>query len=181
MLHYKFFKWALMGVFFLITPSFSQEFDPISVPLSPRNANYTMDVKLNPDNKIITGSTTLEWVNITEHGAPDLRFHLYYNAWRNNKSSFFKSVRYDSFNSSRYRDDEWAYSDVKSMRITYEDGREVDLTPQLTFIQPDDGNPDDRTVLQAPLAEPVESGSKVTVSIEWEAKVPRAFARTGAI
>jgi len=181
MLHYKFFKWALMGVFFLITPSFSQEFDPISVPLSPRNANYTMDVKLNPDNKIITGSTTLEWVNITEHGAPDLRFHLYYNAWRNNKSSFFKSVRYDSFNTSRYRDDEWAYSDVKSMRITYEDGREVDLTPQLTFIQPDDGNPDDRTVLQAPLAEPVESGSKVTVSIEWEAKVPRAFARTGAI
>ena len=182
MMYRMIFITVLTGTFFLSwSVSFSQELDPLSVPLSPRNANYTMDVKLDTEKKIVTGSTTLEWTNITEHAAPDLRFHLYYNAWRNSESSFFKSIRYESFNKARYRDDEWAYSDVKSMRITYEDGREIDLTPELTFISPDDGNPDDRTVLQAPLVEPVEPGAKVSLSIEWEAKVPRTFARTGTI
>lgn len=179
MMHHKWFGRILAGVLFWVWPAapvLCQE-----APLSARNANYTMAVKLDPARRLITGSSVLEWTNITAHAAPDLRFHLYYNAWRNDQSSFLKSVRYTSFDLSRYRDDEWAYSDVKSMRITYEDGLEMDLTPRLTFIQPDDGNPHDRTVLQAPLEVPVEPGARVRVTIEWEAKVPRTFARTGTI
>ena len=51
----------------------------------------------------------------------------------------------------------------------------------MRFIAPDDGNPDDRTVAEVPLAAPVAPGETVNVQIAWSSRVPRTFARTGAI
>ena len=51
----------------------------------------------------------------------------------------------------------------------------------MRFIAPDDGNPDDRTVAEVPLAAPVAPGETVNIQIAWSSRVPRTFARTGAI
>lgn len=163
--------------------------DPTSSPepavqagLSLRNANYEIDAQLDTATKIVAGSETLTWTNVTEHPAPDLRFHLYYNAWRNSESSFLSSLRYRSMDLSERRDDEWAYSDVKSVEILPgpdEVGGPVAVP--IEFIQPDDGNESDRTVMRIALPRPVEPGETIRVRIEWDAKVPRTFARTGTI
>ena len=53
--------------------------------------------------------------------------------------------------------------------------------PQARFIAPDDGNADDRTVMEVPLDRAVAPGETIDVQIAWTSRVPRTFARTGAI
>ena len=51
----------------------------------------------------------------------------------------------------------------------------------MRFIAPDDGNEDDRTVMAVALPAPVGPGETITLDIAFTAKIPRPFARTGAI
>ena len=57
----------------------------------------------------------------------------------------------------------------------------LDLMPGFTFVQPDDGNPDDRTLAAVALPAPVPPGGEIAIRVEWTARVPRTFARTGGI
>lgn len=58
--------------------------------LSPRVANYTIEVRLDPSSKTLDGKEVLTWRNDTRVPAHELLFHLYYNAWKNNKSSWLR-------------------------------------------------------------------------------------------
>ncbi len=57
----------------------------------------------------------------------------------------------------------------------------AELIKGARFESPDDGNPDDRTVLVVPLPRPVGPGETVTLEIVWKAKVPKVFARAGYV
>jgi hypothetical protein len=57
----------------------------------------------------------------------------------------------------------------------------VDLTSRMRFISPDDGNAQDRTVLTVPLPQAVRPGETIEIEVEWTAKIPRPFARTGYV
>ena len=61
-----------------------------SAQLSPRNASYAITARLDPQSRTITGDEILTWRNISRAPASTLRFHLYFNAWRNTAS---KSLR----------------------------------------------------------------------------------------
>ena len=152
----------------------------LNPPRSPRNASYTITAQLNPATRTITGSETVTWRNITAKAATDLQFHLYWNAWKNSRSTFMRERALGSPGASsddrQRRDDEWGRIDVTSIRIG---GR--DRTAFAHFIAPDDGNPDDETVTSLPLEAGVEPGGTVAIEIAWTAHVPRTFARTGAI
>jgi hypothetical protein len=47
------------------------------------------------------------------------------------------------------------------------------------FAAPDDGNPDDQTVLVVPLPRPVQPGQIIQVEIRWYSKIPLISSRTG--
>jgi hypothetical protein len=151
------------------------------VVLSPRNASYDMDVRLEEDAHLLHGEQVLHWRNDTPHSTSELRYHLYYNAWRNDRASFLRQIdgRSDR-DAGNVRDDEWAYCDVHTIELVDEDGDVLaDLGSGREFISPDDDNPDDRTVLRVPLSQPVDPGQTVHVKLTWTSKVPRTFARTG--
>jgi hypothetical protein len=57
----------------------------------------------------------------------------------------------------------------------------ADLTNHLRFLVSDDGNADDRTVAAIALPVPVGPGQTIVLEIAFEARIPRPFARTGAI
>ena len=147
-------------------------------PLSPRNANYTMQVRWDPERKTIEGQQVLRWTNITEHPTSELRYHLYYNAWRNDRSSFLKRARERGQRYDDYRPEDWAYVDVHELRLKGE-GEAVDLRPGAEFIAPDDGNTEDRTVLRVPLPREVAPGETIEVELTFTSKMPRTVARTG--
>ncbi len=152
-------------------------------PLSARLANYEMDVRLDVKKRLIDGTEILTWKNNTNHSTSELQFHLYYNAWLNEGSSQFNSVRRRrSFreNLDDYRENDWAYNKVHSIKILDGENRQKeDISTRMAFIQPDDGNENDRTVLRVALPKPVAPGKTIRLQIQWQSKVPRTFARTG--
>ena len=146
-------------------------------PLSARNANYTITARLDPATRTITGSETITWRNITTVAATELQFHLYWNAWKDNRSTFMRERALASSESDRARTaDDWARIDVTAIKVGGDD-----RTATKRFITPDDDNPDDQTVMAVPLAQPIAPGMTATIEVEWRAHVPRPFARTGAI
>jgi hypothetical protein len=149
----------------------------LTPPLSPRNASYTITARLDPGTRTITGSETIAWRNISGRSATDLQFHLYWNAWKNARSTFMRerALGGNSDDGGR-RADEWGRIDVTAIKIAG-----TDRTASKRFIAPDDDNANDETVMSVPLEQPIEPGATATIEIAWTAHVPRTFARTGAI
>ena len=137
-------------------------------------ASYDFKVALDPKTHIVRGGETLTWLNNSPDTVSTLRFHLYMNAFKNEKSTFMREsggqLRGDSFAKQ-----EWGWIDVKRMRM--EDG--TDLTPAIKFIHPDDDNADDQTVIEVPLPTPAKPGAALRLNIDFETKLPTVFARTG--
>jgi len=151
-------------------------------PLSPRNANYTIDVTLDARARTLTARETLVWTNITSASTSELQFHLYYNAWRNRDSTWMREHALTSWwQGVSTRPEDLAAIDISSLTIKGGAIAPADLTGQMRFIAPDDGNRDDRTVMSVTLPEPVGPGESLTIDIAFTAKIPRPFARTGAI
>ncbi len=150
------------------------------VPLSPRNASYAIELRLDPRLQTLEGRQVLTWTNRTARATGELWFHLYWNAWRNDRSTWLLEDRLrDRSDLDDVRDEDWGWIDVRSTRLLDADGGELDLTPSQRFEAPDDGNPDDRTVLVVTLPRPVPPGGTIRVEQTWQARVPRTFARTG--
>ena len=154
---------------------------PPQTGLSPRNASYRIRARLDTEARTISGTETITWRNLATIPAATLQFHLYYNAWRNTQSTWMREriLAGDTSLATRHEED-WGWTNVSAMRVR-QAGSVSDVFSQLRFIAPDDGNADDRTVVEAPLATPVQPGETIDVEVEWVARVPRTFSRTGAI
>ncbi|MGH9392048.1 MAG: M1 family metallopeptidase, partial [Vicinamibacteria bacterium] len=157
---------------------------PMEAParLSPRNANYRIEVELDPEAKNLTGRETITWKNLQPIEARDLRFHLYWNAWLNNRSTWLQEARLRTTgrNLEDPREGDWSSSEVESIRLIPAVGVPgIDLTSEASYEAPDDGNPEDRTLMVVRLPEPVPPEGVAQVELTWKAKIPRTFARTG--
>ena len=133
-----------------------------------------MRVRLDPEAKTLDGNERIVWRNPSTEPVGELWFHLYLNAFKSTKSTFFVESG-GQLRGDRMAQDGWGYVEVQSIRRA--DG--VDLLPGATFEHPDDGNADDRTVWRVPLPEPVPPGGEIALDVTFKAKLPRIFARTG--
>ncbi|NDD63806.1 MAG: M1 family peptidase [Acidobacteria bacterium] len=122
----------------------------------------------------IEGQELLTWRNDSTTEVAELQFHLYLNAFRNEKSTFFRESG-GRLRGDRFANGEWGWIDIDEMRTA--EGE--DLTPRIEYIHPDDDNVDDRTVIRVPLTTPVKPGEKISLDIRFNARLPRVFARTG--
>jgi hypothetical protein len=144
---------------------------------APRKlVDYDIKVSLDPETKLVEGTETLRWTNPSPDQVDALKFHLYWNAFRNNHSTFFKESGGQLRGDKADTEKGWGYVDVTSMAW---DGK--DLRGGFRFEAPDDGNTEDRTVLSVALPRPVGPGETITLQIAWKAKVPRVFARAGFV
>jgi hypothetical protein len=149
---------------------------------SPRNANYVITARLDPRSRTLTGDEIVTWRNTSAAAARTLRFHLYYNAWRNTNSTWMRERRLSGGADLMARPEEdWGWIDVTHVRLIDAGATDGDLTGRIRFVAPDDGNAMDRTVLEVPLDRPVPPGGTINVQISWASRVPRTFARTGTI
>ncbi|MGD2016707.1 MAG: M1 family metallopeptidase [Planctomycetota bacterium] len=122
--------------------------------------------------KQLSGSMTLTWRNRSGEAVSDLWFHLYLNAYANNRSLHMTEAK------GRLRgtkmDRGYGWQEIRSLKVG-----ELDLTDAVTFRVPDQRAPLDRTLFSVDLPEPVPNGGEVTVEIEWESRLPRVRRRTG--
>ena len=113
-----------------------------------------MRVRLDPEAKTLDGAERIIWRNPSSEPVGELWFHLYLNAFKNSKSTFFRGVG----RPAARRPDARRRLGLRSTssRSVRTDG--ADLAPGATFEHPDDGNADDRTVWRVPLPTPVPPG-----------------------
>ena len=148
---------------------------------SPRNASYTIHARLDDARHAIDGRLELQWRNTTGQPQSTLPFHLYWNAFRNNLSTSARGQGRRAFRGGDER--RWGYTHVRRIALAGNraggdtDGAAVapadtDLTPTLRHVQPDDGNPDDRTVMEVTTPAPIPPGATARFRIEWESRIP---------
>jgi Peptidase family M1 domain len=149
---------------------------------TPRNANYRIDVRLDARGRTLTGRETLEWRNITGVEARELQFHLYYNAWRNDRSTYMKEAQLGGWvDEPSLQPDELAVIDVSNLKVAGLTPTPLQLTNAIHFIAPDDGNTEDRTVIAVPLPVAVRPQQSISIDISWTSKIPHTVDRTGVV
>ena len=145
---------------------------------SPSRADYRIEARLDGETKALDGKLELRWTNRSGEAVRDLWFHLYLNAFSNNRSTHL--VESDGKLRNKDVKEGWGWSRIVAIRVAgAENGGFEDVLPSLRYEHPDDDNEDDRTVFRVELPQALGSGETVRVQIEWESQLPRARRRTG--
>ncbi|MBZ5722680.1 MAG: M1 family metallopeptidase [Acidobacteriia bacterium] len=144
-----------------------------SQPLSERVVAYQIDARFDAAKKTVDATETLTYRNLTGQPQDTFPFHLYLNGFQP-KSTFMREVHRDH-SSFEWKDKYFASAEIRSFEVV----GVGDLTQQIHFIAPDDGNADDHTVFQVKLPRPVLPGSSVQFKIAFHDKLGEVFARTG--
>ena len=149
-----------------------------AAPAAPPVVEYRISVSLDPKEKMLDGTEHLVWRNPSGDTVSELRFHLYLNAFKNNRTTFMREsggqLRGDE---AGKKPDDWGWIDVTSMKIA----GGADLTGAVRFIQPDGNDPSDQTVIRVPLPSPVPPHGEIALDVAFHAKLPKIFARTGFV
>ena len=135
-----------------------------------------MEIDLDVENKQLEGQTQLTWKNTSSDTISYLLFHMYYNAFKNANSTFFQEREVPEFLTYGIDEDcNWAWTSIT--HIADENGNA--LIDASEYIQTDDRNSYDQTVLKVPLKKPLLSGEQATFTFNWKAKIPKTMPRTG--
>jgi len=152
--------------------------------LAPRTASYRIDATLDAAARTIAGTEVITWRNPGSVPAYSIRLHLYWNAWRNTDSTWLSQRKLAGLASGldERRPEDFGWQQVTALGLVNPDGTPgLDLMPTLRYIQPDDGNPADRSLASADLPIAIAPGQTVRLRVDWTAQIPRTFSRTGAI
>ena len=148
------------------------------VPFCKQIASYSMDILLDTQQQVIFGEELVTWTNDSAYETAELWFHLYWNAFMNNKSTFF--MESSGNRAAGFGRDDWGYCRVEKIELVQGEGMEnIDLKPGMEFRSPDDGNPFDRTVFAVKFPWYIQPGQTVSLRIFFQSKVPRPISRTG--
>lgn len=142
-------------------------------PLSERVVSYQIDARYDAVKHTVDATEILTYRNLTGQPQDTFPFHLYLNAFQP-QSTFMTESRRGNRElkwDEKYR----ASAEVKSLEVA----GMGDLTSQIKFIAPDDGNPEDRTVFQVKLPRPVGPNESVQFKITFHDQFGQVYARTG--
>ena len=156
---------------------------PAGAPSDPRpadgrthRADYVVRARVEEPDKTLAGEAVLTWTNGSGEPISDLWFHLYWNAFANNRSTHLWESRGRLGRRDRIVkvEDGWGWQRMRSIRF---EGQE--LLDSLTWQQTEDSVATDRTVFSVDLPRPAAPGESVQIELEWDAQIPRVRRRTG--
>lgn len=164
-------------------PAIARQQDaPLPGARSARNANYDIDVRLDHDRRTLSATATIRWRNIGQRAVDEMFLHLYWNAWRNAASTWMRERALAAGGDMSLPASDRSSIEISTLALPQTDGSTGrDLLPGLSFVQPDDGNAEDRTLVRLALPEAIVPGKEVALRLSWTARVPRTVARTGVV
>lgn len=149
--------------------------NPTAEVLSKRVVEYHLDVSLDTNEKVLRGSETLTWTHPGKNTVTELYFHLYPNAFSSMDTTFMKE------SGGKLRNDTMPTGGFGSMTLTeLETTDGLSLMHRIQYVQPDDGNSKDTSLIKVRLPRPVKGGESITLNMKFEVKLPQIFARMGA-
>lgn len=147
---------------------------PRTEQLSDRVAEYHIDVNLNETTRTLTGTESVTWTHPGTQPVSELYFHLYPNAFTSPDTTFMKESGGKLRGDSMPKD---GWGSMKLTEVRTADG--ISLLHRLQYVQPDDGNAKDQTLVKIRLPRPVQGGESTTIRINFEVQLPKVFARMG--
>lgn len=151
----------------------------VALDLPPTGIRYDIRAELDPATRDLQGSEEIRWTNPTDEPITALPVHLYLNAFAHSETTWMQHPALERLESGgllKSETDPWGWSELVSVRVRGQAGeREATFHP----IQPDDGNPLDRTLFEVMLPEPVPPGGEVVLAIRFSGRLPIPIARTG--
>ncbi|MBU5674282.1 M1 family metallopeptidase [Paenibacillus brevis] len=148
---------------------------PTAEVLSYRVTEYHIQVKLDEQNHVLTGTQTVTWTHPGKKAVNELYFHLYPNAFASADTTFMKESG-GKLRGDVMPKDGWGGMELTEIRTT--DG--ISLLHRIQFVQPDDGNANDQTLAKVRLPVTVRGGESITLKIQFKVELPKIFARMGA-
>lgn len=148
-----------------------------ATPLSQRIVHYEIDAKYDAVKHVVDASEVLTYHNLTGQALDHFPFHLYQNAFQP-KATWVREAKRDGSRDTAY--DHWDPKQYGSEEITsIEVVGQGDLTKNLRYISPDDGNTDDKTVIDLRVPKPIAPGDFVQFKIGFHEQMPETQARSG--
>jgi hypothetical protein len=148
-----------------------------ATPMSQRVVHYEIDAKYDATKHTVDATEVLTYHNLTGQALDHFPFHLYQNAFQPNatwvretKVEGGRDVSYE-----KWEDKDYGSEEIKSLEVV----GQGDLTSKVQYIQPDDGNKDDKTVVDVHLPKPIAPGEYVQFKIAFQTKFPETQARSG--
>jgi hypothetical protein len=148
-----------------------------STPMSQRVVHYEIDAKYDAAKHTVDATEVLTYHNVTGQALDHFPFHLYQNAFQP-KSTWVREAKIEGSRDIAYDkwdEKEYGSEDIKNLEIV----GQGDLTGQIQYIASDDGNKDDKTVVDLHLPKPIPSGAYVQFRIAFQTKFPETQARSG--
>ena len=146
-------------------------------PMSERVVHYEIDAKYDAATHTIDATEVLTYHNLTGQALDHFPFHLYQNAFQP-KATFVRDSKLMGSRDTGYakwEDKFYGSEDIKSIELV----GQGDLTSQLQYIAPDDGNKDDKTVVDLHVPKPIAPGAYAQFKIAFKTKFPETQARSG--
>lgn len=135
--------------------------------------------------KRLTGSETIRWTNRSGEPVGDLWFHLYLNAFANNRSAHLSETG-GTLRGKSVKEIEaenwWGWQKIESVTVNG-----IDVTDTLRYRTPDAEPGDDEgylavqdhSVVSVDLPRAVANREEVEIHVEWSSRLPRVRRRTG--
>ena len=146
-------------------------------PMSQRVVHYEIEAKYDAGKHTVDATEVLTYHNLTGQALDHFPFHLYQNAFQPNatwiretKVAGGRDVSYEKWDDKDYGSEE-----IKSLEVV----GQGDLTSAVQYIQPDDGNKDDKTVVDVHLPKAIAPGAFVQFKIAFRTNFPETQARSG--
>ena len=144
--------------------------------------DYRIEASLDGETKVLTGELWATWSNNSDDAVDDLWFHLYLNAFSNNRSTHLAGTG-GELRGVEIKEG-WGWSRVTSIEVYRPPTggatpQRIDVLPSLTYRRPDDQRLEDRTVFSVDLPREVAAGEDLVVHLTWESQLPRVRRRTG--
>lgn len=137
----------------------------------PQNiVEYNIVVTLSEDSTRLEGQEQVVWTNLGNTPVTEMFLHLYPNAFRP-YSTFLKESK------GLRRGERISQSSYGQMELTQVRVAGHGLNCQ--FVQPDDGNEQDRTLVRVSLPQAVGPRESIRLDIEFSVQLPDVFARMG--
>ena len=146
-------------------------------PMSERIVHYEIDAKYDAVKHVVDATEVLTYHNVTGQALDHFPFHLYQNAFQPKATWVTEAKLMGSRDQTydKWEDKDYGSEEIKNLEVV----GQGDLTAQLHYIAPDDGNKDDKTVIDLPVPRPIASGEYVTFKIAFQTKFPETQARSG--
>lgn len=137
--------------------------------------DYTLHATLDPAAHLVHGEGTIVWRNKSTASVRDLWMHLYLNAFKNQRSAYFRE-RVGGRGDVAAED--WGWIDVHRLVLHEPDTAPVDLWPTAERTRPGD---EDETEAHFVLPREIAPGETITLDVSFESKLPHVVERTGYV